>query len=171
MEDDNFLEDKVRSPQEVALRALALFGVWGLAIGSPRDEVLGWLDDHNLRKELSPYELKYIDNQHPSPKQNINLSWHSERFIILLWALKLVENLPDADKQCDTRVFKRCLPPFAGQSVEQFITNAATRSEDELLNEAERTLDLHWQVRDARLNNRKPKVPVDIEAQIQLASA
>ncbi len=163
MEDDNFPPDKVRSSQEIACRALALFGVWGLAIGSPRDDVLGWLEAHNLREALSPVEQKFVDNQHPSSKQKINFSWHSERLIVLLWTLNLVENMPDADKQCDTSIFKRCLPPYADLSVEQFISNATTRSEEELREEADRTLDLHWQARHAQVNDRGPKDPVDIE--------
>ncbi len=76
---------------------------------------------------------------------------------------ELVENLPGADKQCDTSVFKHLLPPFVEQSVEQFISGATSRDDDELWEEAERTLDLHWQARDARLNNRTPRDPVDIE--------
>jgi hypothetical protein len=161
-DDDDFPPDEVRSPQEIARRALALFGVWGIATSAPRDDVLEWLEDSDLREALSPDELKFVDNLHPSEKLKINFSWHCERLIVLLWALKLIDRLPDADEQCDTSVFD-CLPPFSDQSVEQFISNATTRSEDELWEEADRTLDLHWQARDARLNNRKPKDPVDLE--------
>ena len=112
MEDDDLSPDEVRSPQEIARRALVLFGVWGLTVGGQCCEILGWLDDYNLREALSPSELRFIDNQYPSSKQEIDFSWHSERLIVLLWALNLVENLPGADKQCDTSVFKHLLPPF-----------------------------------------------------------
>jgi len=163
MEGDDFVPDEVRSPQEIARRALALFGVVGLALGSPRSEVIEWLNDHNLHEALSPGELKFIKNQRPSSKQKINFSWQAERLTVLLWALNFVEQLPDADKQCDTRVFKLCIPPFSEQSVEQFISRAILRSENELWEEAERARDLHWQARDAQLNNRTPRDPVDIE--------
>ena len=163
MEGDDFMPDEVRSPQEIARRALALFGVVGLALGSPRSEVIEWLKDNNLHEALSPDELNFIKNQRPSSKQKINFSWQAERLIVLLWALNLVENLPDTDKQCDITVFRRCLPPFTEQSVEQFISSATSRRENELWEEAERTLDLHWQARDAELNNRAPRDPVDME--------
>ena len=87
MEDDDLSPDEVRSPQEIARRALVLFGVWGLTVGGQRCEILGWLDDYNLREALSPSELRFIDNQYPSSKQEIDFSWHSERLIVLLWAL------------------------------------------------------------------------------------
>jgi hypothetical protein len=163
MEDDDFPLDKVRSPQEIARRALTLFGVWGLTAGAPRGDVLEWLDENNLRAALSPDELKFVDDQNPSSKQEIDFSWHSERLIVLLWALKLIETLPGADEQCDTSVFQRCLPPFAEQPVEQFISNATLRDADELWAEAERTLHLHAEARNARLNNRVSRQPVDME--------
>lgn len=159
----DFPLDKVRSPREIARRALTLHAVCWLAHGGARDDVLRWLEDHNLREALSPDELKFIENQHPSSKQMIDFSWHTERLIVLLWALNLVESLPHPDRQCDTRIFENCLPPFVEQSMEQFISGAIGRSEDELRKEAERTLDLHWEARDARLNSRTPRNAIDIE--------
>lgn len=163
MEDDDYPPDEVRSPQEIARRALALFGVWGIAIGASRDDVLEWLEDNDLREALSPDELKFVDSQHPSSELKNDFSWHAERLIVLLWALNLVESLPDAGKKCDTSVFERCLPPFSDQSEAEFISNAVTRSEDELWDEAKRTLNLHWQARDAELHDREPKDSVDID--------
>lgn len=161
-DDDLAPQDGVRSPQEIARRALALFGVWGLATGSHRDDVLEWLDYTGLREALSPLELKFVDDQNPSSGDRIEFSWHSERLIVLLWALNLIDELPPADEECDTSVFK-CLPPFSDQSEEEFISKATRRSNDELRKEAARILDLHWQARDAELNDRDPKDPVEIE--------
>lgn len=163
VEDDGFPRDEVRSPQDIARRALTLFGVWGLTTNASRGDVLEWLDENSLRAMLSPNELKFVDDRNPSSKQEIDFSWHSERLIVLLWALKLVETLPSADEQCDTSVFQRCLPPFAEQSVEQFISSATLRDADELWAEAERTFDTHAEARNAKINNRIPSQPVDLE--------
>lgn len=163
MPNDDYAQDEVRSPQEIAQRALALAAVWCLAMGSLREDVLGWIDDHNLREILSPDELKFVDTERPTEKQRVYFSWNAERIIVLLWALNLIEKLPDADRQCDTRVFKRCLPPLSEQSVEQFVWQATSRSDDELIQEGERIFDLHWQARDAQIHNRSPKEAVDIE--------
>lgn len=163
MDDQDFPLDQVRSPQEVARRTLVLFGVWRLAMGSPRDEMLQWLKDNDLLKARSPDEVKFVDSEHPSSQQLIDLSWQSERLAVLLWALNLIKDLPESDTRCDTSIFEHCLPPFVDQQVEQFISSAALRGEPELWREAERMLDLHWRARDAFLNKRKPKHRIDIE--------
>ncbi len=162
MNDDAFVEDEIRKPQEVARRALALSAVVGLAIGAPRGEVLNWLETQHLREALTPNELDFVDNESPTPKQTIDFSWQSERLIVLLWALGLVESLPSADTPCDGDAFQ-CLPPFSELSEEQFISCASLRSADELWAEANRALSLHWQARDAILHSRKPTELIDIE--------
>lgn len=164
MTDGEFPPDKIRSPKEIARRALALHAVWELAVDAPRDEVLRWLDEHELRACLSPNERKFAQTKRPSQKMKIDFSWHAERLIVLLWALKLVDRIPKASVTCDTRVFKKVLPPDSKKStVKQFISRAGVRSEKELLEQAESALQLHWEARDAYLNNRKPKNGVDAE--------
>jgi len=163
VDEDDFPPDEVRSPSEVATRTLALFGVWGLSTNAPRTEVLEWIDTNGLRQELTPDELAFVSAPVPSKKQTINYSWQSERIVVLLWALKLVDNLPGPDEVCDTSIFQRCLPPFNRQSVEQFIAAAELQAEDDLWEMAERLLDLHWQARDSKLKGRPSKEPVDIE--------
>lgn len=161
--DDDAIDDVVRSADEVARRALTLFGVWGLTSNAVREDVLNWLAESNLFEALSPMEAGLVDVVALSKKQRINLSWQSERLIVLLWALGHVEQLPSADMQCDTSVFGKIMPPFADIGVRDFIDGASLRSEAELLEFADTCLDLHWQARDAALNRRPPKVPVDIE--------
>jgi len=54
--DEDPLPDEVRSPDEVATRALALFSVIALAFGADRSEITGWLAGHDLWRELAPSE-------------------------------------------------------------------------------------------------------------------
>ena len=163
MDEDKSPSDEVRGPIEVATRTLALFGVWGLSTNAPRWKVLEWIDTSGLRQELTRDELAFISAPDPSEKQVINYSWQAERLVVLLWALGLIDNLPDADEQCDPSIFRECIPPFNGQSVEWFIANAKLRAEDELWEMAETLLDLHWQARDSKLNGRSSREAVDIE--------
>jgi hypothetical protein len=163
MQDEDLPQDEVRSAEEIARRALVLFQVWVCTVGVPRADVLGWLEDHGLRDALSPDERRFLEADQPTDRQTIDFSWHSERLIVLLWALSLIDRLPPPDRQCDPDVFRLYVPPYADRSVTEFISNAISRSEDELLREADRVLHLHWQAREARLNNRAPNEPVDIE--------
>ena len=155
--------DQTRTPAEVARRALALFGAWGLTTNAPREEVLGWLEESGLRRELTQAELSFVDAASPTRQQQINFSWQSERIAVLLWALRLLEELPDADMQCDTGIFQRLLPPFTEESPEAFVDRAELRPESELRKYAQSTFDLHSWAYDAVSRNVPPRHPVDIE--------
>ena len=61
-------------------------------------------------------------------------------------------SLPAPDRQCDTSLFQKLLPPFAPVSAQQLIATAKRRSEDVLENLADEIWDLRWQVDNARLN-------------------
>lgn len=54
------LPDQIRTPGEVARRALALFGVIAVAFDADREEVIKWLRDNHLFDEPSPLEAEFI---------------------------------------------------------------------------------------------------------------
>jgi hypothetical protein len=155
--------DQTRTPAEVARRALALFGAWGLSTNAPREDVLGWLEESGLRRELTQAELSFVDATSLTRQQRIKLGWHAERIAVLLWALGLLERLPDADVQCDTGIFQKLLPPFTDESPEAFVGRAELRPENELRTYAQSTFDLHSWARDAMRRNVPPRQPVNIE--------
>ncbi|MEP7349017.1 MAG: DUF4272 domain-containing protein [Sphingorhabdus sp.] len=155
--------DKVRTPREVAERALALFAIVGLGFGTDRQSALEWLADNNLNEALSPSERILIEAEQPTPKQLVNASWQSECLIVLLWALDLIGSLPAADEQCDSRIFQAFLPPYAEISVADFIAAARLLPDSVLVAMSDEILDLHWHARDAQIHSRAPVRPVDIE--------
>jgi len=157
------VQDEIRPAQEVARRSLALFAVVGTALGVPRDEVISWLRIECLWGDLTPHEVAYLEQTNPPRKAHINFGWHSERLIVLLWALGRIEELPDSATQCDTSVFKSIMPPFAGTSTHEFIAEATLIDEGRLWNQAELYLDDHWKARDARLHERPMPPDIDIE--------
>lgn len=163
MPDDELPNDEVRTPKEVASRTLALFGVWRFAIGAPNAVVMDWLNENNLVQILSPEEKAFLENIAPQQKSKIKFSWHAERLVILLWAMRKIEQLPEATVHCDTDIFAELLPPFNKQSVSNFVESASLRPDDELFAEAERTENLHWQARENSLSGRPTDDPVDIE--------
>jgi hypothetical protein len=154
--------DEIRTAPAVARRALALFGVVAVALGADREAILDWLESENLRDELSPAEAEFMASVEPSEQQVVNASWYSERLIVLLWALGLAA-VPEADQQCDTSVFLDVLPPYSGATAANVIMEATLRCPDELFAMADAIFDLHWQARDARINDREPESPVDLE--------
>lgn len=161
--EEELATDEIRSPDEVAIRALALFSVVGLAFGAERPEVTGWLSQHDLWCELTPSEAGFIDTPNPSRKQLVNAGWLSERLIVLLWALEMVDALPPPDEQCDTSIFQDILPPFSATSVTDFIASAQLRTEAELIAMADDVLALHWAARDAKARGGSADPGVDVE--------
>ncbi|MFT4255276.1 MAG: DUF4272 domain-containing protein [Caulobacter sp.] len=153
----------VRSPEEVARRALALFSVVGVAFGAPRSDVLEWLKETGLSAELSPSEDRFLATSAPSRQQIIDSGWLSERLVVLCWALCEVGELPPSDQQFDPAVFQDLLPPFADVDPASFIANAKLRSDEALITKADELLDHHWEARNAALTGAAPAIPVDIE--------
>jgi hypothetical protein len=162
-EPEDFPPDEIRSPDEVARRALALFAVVGLTLRAERRAVLDWLLENDLWKELSPRELGFVDTPAPSRQQIIDVTWQSERLMMLLWALGLVAEMPAADEQCDTSLFQDVLPPYADKSVAEFLAGARMRPDDQLQAMQDTCLDLHWHARDAKIHGRAPRKNVNIE--------
>lgn len=145
--------DQIRSPTEVARRALTLFAVMAVALGANREEIVTWLRENALFEELSPVEARFIENPEPSEREVIDASWYSERLICLVWALGLAP-IPPADEQCDTLLFQDLLPPYAERSERDFIKSAELRSDGELIAMADQILNLHWEARDAKIHDR-----------------
>lgn len=154
--------DVIRSAEEVAWRALALFCVTGLAASAERADITDWLSANDLWCRLTPTETAFIDTPQPTRQQTIDASWLTERLIVLLWAMGKVDALPPADEQCDTSVFGDILPPFADVSVVDFVISAQMRQPAELIALADETRNLHWEARDAEMKQRSPHPPVDL---------
>ena len=160
---EELIKDEVRSCEEIARRALAVFGVVGLALGAPRNDIVSWLQDEALWAELTPTELQYVAAEAPTEKQTINASWQSEAVIVLLWALQKIEELPAPNEQCDTWIFQELLPPFADISVAEFIASAHCRSEEELHDMSRKIMHFHWEARDAEIHSQPAPAHVDID--------
>jgi hypothetical protein len=154
-------DDIVRSSSEVARRSLALFGCIGLAFGSPKSEIVSWLKENDLEGDLSPTEALFINESKPSRKQIIDTTWHSERLIVLLWALGYA-GMPEADEQCDTSVLQDALPPYAEIGAGEFTESAKLRPDNELIAMADKIRNLHWVARDAELHNHSPEERVSL---------
>ena len=154
--------DEIRSPTEVAYRALALFSVVGVALGADRAEIMDWLTQHDLWQKLAPSEAEFLDTPNPSQQQIINAGWLSERLIVIVWALGALDHLPPPDEQCNTAEFLTILPPFASIRVADFIASARLRRSSSLIENADEMLRLHWEARDAMIKGRNPSPSVDI---------
>ena len=155
--------DEIRSPREVAVRALALFAPVGVALGAPRAEVVPWLKNEQLWEELTPLEVEFLSRENSPRQLMVNFSWQTERLVVLLWALGRIDELPPSSVQCDPQLFQELLPPYVTEPVANWIASATLRSDDELLQMADELLQQHWKARDAHLLRRPQPSEIDIE--------
>ena len=160
---EDSVPDQIRAAREVAVRALALFAPVGVALGAPRADVVRWLQEEKLWEELTPRENDFLSREGAPERLIVDYSWHSERLIVLLWALGRIPLLPPSSQQCDTKVFQDILPPYAEQSVADFVESARLRDDDELMHMGDELLDDHWKARDAELHGRPQLPDIDIE--------
>jgi hypothetical protein len=83
----------------------------------------------------------------------INATWQAEALFPLLWALGIVQELPPATALCDLPSIRTVLPPLFG-STSEFISQAALRSLDQIMEAYEDTYQAHWLVRDADISEK-----------------
>ncbi|OYT90143.1 MAG: hypothetical protein CFE43_19710 [Burkholderiales bacterium PBB3] len=160
---DEMPEDEIRDAEAIARRALVLFSVISIAFGDDKQKLIAWLHAEALWAELSPAELEFVTSETPSERQAVNASWRSEALLLLLWALDLVQVIPAASEICEPSLFQELLPPHATVSVKDFIASARRRSDEALLDMADKVLNLHWEARNASINGREcPEVHIGI---------
>ena len=91
--ENNSLDDdqlgRVRTPQEVAKRALVLIGIFQAATGRNKEAVIKILKKNSLWSEVSELEKKFLETSDDESKFiSMQYSWRSESIYILLWALE-----------------------------------------------------------------------------------
>jgi hypothetical protein len=135
--------DKPRSQDEVLDRTLALGAAVAASFDAPREELLEWLRESSLDAALTPSERAFLDGSGCTPKDQIRMTWHSERLVVLLWALGKVENMPVPGAQCSIAVLEELLPPYGDESLKDFRATARMRTEDDLFDAAFEIQELH----------------------------
>jgi Domain of unknown function (DUF4272) len=151
-DEDTLIDDELRTAEEIARRSLVLGALISTVYGVSISDVCSWLKAENLWEELSPDELAYIENP-ANNRAQINLSWHSEALVVLLWSINKISSLPPLTIEVDTTLIKAVLvsPPH---STKQFISSAYLRDEEEVLREYETVYESHWSVRDSKIHNK-----------------
>jgi hypothetical protein len=160
MEDVDLPEDVVRSPDEIARRALVLSIVVSVAYGSLRSDALAWLRQEELLSLLTPREEKFLSAADPTSQEKIDFTWMIERLVPLTWAIQKLDRLPPLTSQCDPDLLKDAVvwPP---QSTAEYIRTTRFRVEEEIHARYEEIYHAHWRVRDAQLRGLPPSDGLD----------
>jgi hypothetical protein len=149
----------VRQPNEVAKRILALYTVIG-KVHNGNDEVfLNWFKSKSMNQYLSEDEANLLKNESPNQNTLLNFSWRAEALTSLLWAAKLIEEMPALNQEFD--VFSLSSVANILSNPLDFINNLQLRPNQELEAMESELFNQHWRVRDAQINSREMPSELD----------
>lgn len=145
---------EVRDGKDVVARLLCLYAVVAASYGMARNLTRQWLEKEGLFQSLTPFEENYL-NANPSSKADNLIQWSVESVWAFAWACGYHDNLDFSDSCADD--FIQMLPDLNSQeSVDTFSAQAEIRSKPEIEEALDLAYCIHWSVREAQRENRKP---------------
>ncbi len=145
-------DKRLRTPREVAERAVALYAVSVGAAPEEHENAVAFLRERGLWEAASPKERAFLLNPQPKEQEVIDFTWRYQALHVLLWALGHVEALPFPDETCDLPLQEFVL----GIPIEDFLGRAALRPVDEILDATDLIYRCHWAVVEALLHGEEP---------------
>lgn len=145
---------RLRTPQEVAKRAIVLYVIVLVANGFDNKQFSDWLKKESLWESVSKSEKQFLESNNPDKSSIRNNSWRAESLWVLLWALSKIETLELPMDLCDPPLVQSILPEFECDCY-AFIEKAALRSVSEILDATDLIYRIHWAVVEARLHNQE----------------
>ncbi len=115
-------------------------------------QLRAWLKHEGLWTQVSPEERKLFDAGPGglSEQQVINASWRAEAFWMILWSLRMVEELPAWDAEVNPQEGLKLLPEV-GTSTSSFIESAQLRPASEIARARDLAELWHWRARTTQL--------------------
>ncbi|HEY2787523.1 MAG TPA: DUF4272 domain-containing protein [Fimbriiglobus sp.] len=144
---------RIASSLDVRRRCLILASVCGRAYGAKYELVVPWIDIHGLRGYCTQDEVELIDEKAPSESQKAPFRPQPEAMWEFAWVLKMIPAV-DHFKSCSDKLVH--MFPKPGDDPSAFLAATDMQDSEALYREADRLYRLHWAVRDAALNGRKP---------------
>jgi hypothetical protein len=136
----------VRTPEEAAIRLLALVAVSGVAQGVDRTEVVDWLVREHLWDQLTPSEARFLEAPDPSERDFVAFSWRMECVYVLGWALMIHDRLSPPTEQAGIGPILESVPA-PGESTAEFIRHSQLRDAGTIHLAAEEYTDMHARAR------------------------
>lgn len=132
----------------IVRRLMCLFAVSSAALaGNPeqaRDLVTRW----KIGASLSPEEARFLASDIQTVAQQIQMSWRIEAMVPLMWSIGMFDEMPPPDDQFDAEYLADYWNTFS----EETWASVIPRPLHEIQAQADLIRNLHWTIRDARLN-------------------
>ena len=153
---------KIKTPQEVGERILALLAVIGKVHQGNDNRFLDWFRENAIVLYLSDNEKLFIETNEPIQKQIVNFSWKAEALTSLLWSVELILEMPELNKEFDVYSVEEISSII--QSPNTFIKNIRLRPNSELEKMERDLVHEHWRIRDAQLFGKE--IPKELNSSV-----
>lgn len=143
-------EVTLRMQDEIVDRALALCYI-GLKSEGLEQKHLEQMDkDFRIMPKLTANEKAYATAESPTEQQRIDANWRYESLHVLLWALGYIDSLSYPEQMCNVAEDVKIIYELKEKKFRQ---EAKLRSKQEILDQADLILRLHWACVDAGVKN------------------
>ncbi len=142
-----------RSDKEVAARALAVMII--AVKGETRDQDLidSIIDQYDASELFTPEERDFIEATDLPDEAYVQMSWRYESAAVLLWAIGLIDDLPNPDQIIDASLLGTTIRELGAQGLFQ---SARLRPQSEIVDAADLAYRIHWAAVEARVNGAPP---------------
>lgn len=145
-------EVELPSTEEIAMRAAATLVVALKGQGMPEPKIQALVRQYDLNRWLSPNEIKFINEPHPTERELQTQVWRYEAAKTLLWALGFVERLEGPRILANPDELASLV---LNNDRAQFLRKAKLRSKSEILDQADLIYRYRWALVDSRIHNRE----------------
>lgn len=153
-------ETRLRSPEELLRRMVALWAVAGTAFLKDDPQFRDYVEATATQSWLSAQELAFLLNDARSERDTIAFSWRLEALYFLAWCAGLVDEitLPTGDASIGAIAHHF---PDEMEPPDRLAGAIRLRGKAEIMDWADKLYRLHWAVRDARLNGKPEPQGID----------
>ena len=150
----------VRTATEVRGRMSVLNALINISFKAPVEIIRDWIGAQDLRAFLSAEETQLLAKEDDELKEQelINLRWSLESLWAMMWATRMVQELP-ATEWCGDNMASLLPNLEAGDDNTKLARVASVRPAEELYQMLDYYYRLHWYCVDERLHQREPLVP------------
>ncbi|MCL1791754.1 MAG: DUF4272 domain-containing protein [Peptococcaceae bacterium] len=160
-------ESKLRGPEEIARRLLAIFAT--CVTGEARAGGETWEESQKYIQRadeilggqlvLSHEERAFLDKKEPRKSDLASFSWRYECCHVLMWALGILDELGYPGQSCDVAGMAKIL--WQIESLQEFLKSARPCTKSEVLDKADLILRYDWACVDAQVGNREYPAGLD----------
>jgi len=164
----DFDPDEFQPTMEVGRRILILWAVSNIALNlNEKDEVADWLKRSMLWDSVSPRERELFAGN-TNERALMNFSWQIEAFIVLCWAVNLLDDIPDLSTSLTDQELvglRKQLP--INHDPTEFLANISYRNKEEIFIENIINELVTSNLRDMMLSGKKKKLKLDASISLE----